>query len=672
MGRPSVAPMKGPTLQHMGPNPYFLTFSDSALETQYQLTQWDRHNVKRAVGATLLFVLGVCVVVLLANDELRAVADNDAIAWTLYLGTALQFVILATYAVLVFAARQLWLWRALRGILAISALASVELLVYGTNQEPYLITLYVVTVALTWHFPFMEMVALLCTTLVSSGVVWYYASHDWVAYVVHVAFLILLTRDYYYRKQTQRLRFVQTKTDLVEDVPNPTTHSGMELVLETLCQLRMQHPTTKALDVVLQTLLSETDLFTTLPMQTGGEDQEVGEWWRLLESTNKRLRKRRESHLRVQSRRKSDLDLQNSIVQQIRVLYPSNSQEIRSPTVASIPSAEPEMFTPEWLLNHCDSGSINVFELSKHCQYPMTSILLATLAHQHLFGTLGVSMGNIAEYAIEVEGHYHASNPYHNAMHAASVIWDVHQLMLRVTRLKPLQLYSLLIAAAVHDVDHPGVNNTFLINSQHPLALQYSDDSVLERMHLARAFELSRKNGCNPFQNLSTETRGQCRQMIIGLVLATDLAKHVQHVNHLKSKTYGTTHETRFLDDDYTMRTLLMMADIGHAMQPFDLHHRWATLVQEEFYRQGDLENAQKLPVSPLCQRKDASKTKFAKSQVGFFEFIVSPLYTIASAVVEFTQMQDILERVDANAAAWRRQTETDNADMTKTTDRSH
>ncbi|EQC34954.1 hypothetical protein, variant [Saprolegnia diclina VS20] len=569
MARSGVAPLptKGP-LTHAIPSKLSLTFSDTSLEGQYERTQWDRYSVKRALGGTLGFVAGLWGVVLLAKNELLSVYHASATAWVLPVVGGLQCCVWAAYASLVFWRLELRYGCVLRSFLALATLATVELLVFGTNQPTYLITLFAVVVALTWHLPFLEFVVFIGVVVVSSGVVWGVTSQDWVGFVVHVSFLAVLTRDYHERKQTQRLRFMQTKTDLIDtaELPNPSAHSGMELVLETLCQLRLQHPTTKALDVVLQTLLSETDLFTTLPIQTGGDDQEVGEWWRLLESTNKRLRKRRESSLLVQSRRKSDLDLQNSIVQQIRVLYPSGSQELRSPTIASIPTAEPGMFTPEWLLNHCGSGAINIFELSQHCQYPMTSILLATLAHQHLFGTLGISMGNIAEFALEVEGHYHASNPYHNAMHAASVIWDVHQLMVRVTRLKPLQLYSLLVAAAVHDVDHPGVNNTFLIHSNHPLALQYSDDSVLERMHLARAFELSRKNGCNPFQNLSAEARGQCRQMIIQLVLATDLAKHVQHVNHLKSKTYGTTAETRYLDDDYTMRTLLMMADIGRPL----------------------------------------------------------------------------------------------------------
>ena len=48
----------------------------------------------------------------------------------------------------------------------------------------------------------------------------------------------------------------------------------------------------------------------------------------------------------------------------------------------------------------------------------------------------------------------------------------------------------MLVAAAVHDVDHPGRTNGFMVNSGHNLALLYNDISVLENHHLAVAFKL--------------------------------------------------------------------------------------------------------------------------------------------------------------------------------------
>ena len=50
-------------------------------------------------------------------------------------------------------------------------------------------------------------------------------------------------------------------------------------------------------------------------------------------------------------------------------------------------------------------------------------------------------------------------------------------------------MFAALVAAAVHDVDHPGRSNQFLIETSDNLALLYNDNSVLENHHLAVAFK---------------------------------------------------------------------------------------------------------------------------------------------------------------------------------------
>jgi 3',5'-cyclic-nucleotide phosphodiesterase len=73
-------------------------------------------------------------------------------------------------------------------------------------------------------------------------------------------------------------------------------------------------------------------------------------------------------------------------------------------------------------------------------------------------------------------------NPYHAAVHSA----DVLQTCIYFTAqgvgalLNDIDVLLLIISAAIHDYDHPGVNNAFLITTGHPLAIQYNDRSVLE------------------------------------------------------------------------------------------------------------------------------------------------------------------------------------------------
>ena len=107
-----------------------------------------------------------------------------------------------------------------------------------------------------------------------------------------------------------------------------------------------------------------------------------------------------------------------------------------------------------------------------------------------------------------------------------------------------------LFAAAIHDVDHPGLTNQFLINTskiynslimyflcvncqpyqpiiyQIPysitgseLALMYNDESVLENHHLAVAFKLLQNQDCDIFANLSKKQRQTFRKMVIDMVI---------------------------------------------------------------------------------------------------------------------------------------------------------
>lgn len=109
-----------------------------------------------------------------------------------------------------------------------------------------------------------------------------------------------------------------------------------------------------------------------------------------------------------------------------------------------------------------------------------------------------------------------------------------------------LEILAALFASAIHDVDHPGVSNQFLINTSKfadcafvvppwscccavcdvasspspdsELALMYNDSSVLENHHLAVGFKLLQEDSCDIFQNLSKKQRQSLRKMVIDMV----------------------------------------------------------------------------------------------------------------------------------------------------------
>ena len=52
------------------------------------------------------------------------------------------------------------------------------------------------------------------------------------------------------------------------------------------------------------------------------------------------------------------------------------------------------------------------------------------------------------------------------------------------------KLLACYLAAIIHDYEHRGVNNDFLIKTSDPLALLYNDVSPMENHHVAAAFAL--------------------------------------------------------------------------------------------------------------------------------------------------------------------------------------
>lgn len=59
-----------------------------------------------------------------------------------------------------------------------------------------------------------------------------------------------------------------------------------------------------------------------------------------------------------------------------------------------------------------------------------------------------------------------------------------------------VQICATYFAALVHDFEHLGVNNDYLIKTSHRLAVMYNDISPLENHHLAAAIRVMMRPDC--------------------------------------------------------------------------------------------------------------------------------------------------------------------------------
>ncbi|XP_007954993.1 cGMP-inhibited 3',5'-cyclic phosphodiesterase B [Orycteropus afer afer] len=191
-----------------------------------------------------------------------------------------------------------------------------------------------------------------------------------------------------------------------------------------------------------------------------------------------------------------------------------------------------------------------------------------------------------------------------------------------------LELMALYVAAAMHDYDHPGRTNAFLVATNAPQAVLYNDRSVLENHHAASAWNLylSRPE-YNFLLNLDHVEFKRFRFLVIEAILATDLKKHFDFLAEFNAKANDVNSNgiewSNENDRLLVCQICIKLADINGPAKVRDLHLKWTEGIVNEFYEQGDEEANLGLPISPFMDR---SSPQLAKLQESFITHIVGPL----------------------------------------------
>ena len=268
----------------------------------------------------------------------------------------------------------------------------------------------------------------------------------------------------------------------------------------------------------------------------------------------------------------------------------------------------------------------DVFALDKVTKgKPLSTMGLKVLYDSGLTEAFTFSESTLLNFLDRIEAGYN-DVPYHNAVHAADVLqachFYIHRGLMRkwMTELEVLALY---LACICHDYKHPGVNSNFLINRGDPLAVRYNDRSVLESFHIAESFAVIQS--MNLLEHFSREDQTELRKLMIDCVLATDMTGHFKHVSEFQSKVDIGFDFENASDRMVIFQMCIKCADISNAARPQNLNLNWTSRVMEEFFMQGDREKKEGLPISPLCDRHS---TNIPKSQIGFMDFIVKPMFT--------------------------------------------
>eukprot|EP00163_Fabomonas_tropica_P008284 TRINITY_DN178_c1_g1_i1.p1 TRINITY_DN178_c1_g1~~TRINITY_DN178_c1_g1_i1.p1 ORF type:complete len:758 (-),score=139.49 TRINITY_DN178_c1_g1_i1:352-2625(-) len=310
-------------------------------------------------------------------------------------------------------------------------------------------------------------------------------------------------------------------------------------------------------------------------------------------------------------------------------------------------------------LDRIDTLDFDVFKITEWTEgQPLLCVMYELFDFYDLFKTLHLNSAIFYNFITEIERRYLPDNPYHCSTHAADVVQTTHHFIQGGVgeHFSDIDIFVSLLAAAIHDVDHPGRNNVFQLKTSSPLAILYNDKSILENHHLATAFKIMNDKASHDILScLDSKTRTTVREGIIAAVLATDLSQHFGLVSQFKGRiealkaVMDDPDATLEASDRQAIQLMVMKAsDISNPVKNPSLYLKWTERVMEEFYRQGDDEAAFGMDISPFCDRKNPT---VSKCQIGFINFIVHPLYSAFSEVFPFVAQH--VKQLESNKNMW-------------------
>ncbi|KPA80699.1 hypothetical protein ABB37_04872 [Leptomonas pyrrhocoris] len=232
-----------------------------------------------------------------------------------------------------------------------------------------------------------------------------------------------------------------------------------------------------------------------------------------------------------------------------------------------------------------------------------------------------------------VQANY-CANPYHNRVHAASVLQGVYALVLQcpglVEHMTTMEKRAIVFAAAVHDVRHPGRTEVFLKSTFDATYLRYNGCRVLEQMHTSTAFEMLGHPELDFTQSDMDDAEAlHFHSLVADLIAATFMGSHAALMHTwsrpLREGGGGGAYDFTQESDRHTVLAMLLHAvDIGAQARGVDVALKWLDVV-EEMYQQGDEEAALGLPVCPGNDRGG----DLVKGQLFFMEAFAIPVFDL-------------------------------------------
>ena len=314
------------------------------------------------------------------------------------------------------------------------------------------------------------------------------------------------------------------------------------------------------------------------------------------------------------------------------------------------PSRNPVSFAQ---LSNVEFNVLNV-DSDDYCN--ISYLIMKMMEGMVTLEAINVEKVALYKYIRQVSTHYNLV-PFHSYHHSFCVVQFTTALLNKCninSFLTPWDIFGLLVSALVHDVDHPGFDNSYAIKTSSNLAILYNNESVNERHSIALSLSLMSSEECNLVKNWNTNDRNVFRNLVTQCILSTDMKCHDVMVNEiLEMSLYSGTRN--FSTNDTARislcRFILHGADISNSVRPFFISCKISQMVAEEFRMQAKQEAERGIEITPFMLLPD--ERSIAKNEIRFLKNVAQPYWTAMGLV--FDELKSLAVPLQSNLDNWSR-----------------
>jgi hypothetical protein len=187
-----------------------------------------------------------------------------------------------------------------------------------------------------------------------------------------------------------------------------------------------------------------------------------------------------------------------------------------------------------------DKVSFDIFQANAKLGRENLLPFMVMDALQKLEGYELLDEDRLIRFLMKVKDTYREDVQYHNDLHGADVMQMGFYMLTtcglqKILKLNILDCICFILAAACHDLGHDGFTNGYHVNAVTSRAIDSNDVSVQESFHAAELFRIAAKDENNFATTLSKEEFKIFRKRVLGLILATDMARHSADLSSLNN-----------------------------------------------------------------------------------------------------------------------------------------